>query len=125
MPDNDFLLEYIDFESDPSGDPLAGLFDLPNPDVAAEPTSTPVYTVELGPVTLTVIKVDFGGRDSYQVYAIDDESWSLVGYFGLFTDALLELRTWRRFAADGHTLQEWLVAHPDGVRVDQSTAVAS
>jgi hypothetical protein len=83
-------------------------------------TSAPVYTVELGPVTATVIEVNHDGRKTFQLYAVSDETWALVGYFGLFTDALLELRAWRRFAAEGHTLQEWLVAHPDGVRVDAS-----
>lgn len=109
----------IDFEADP----LAGLLDLDVPaDVPA--SSLPVHTVELGSVTVTVIRVDLGGRDSFQVYAVSDESWALVSIWGLFVDALREIRLWRLYLADGHSLAEWVAANPDGCRPDVS-AVAS
>jgi hypothetical protein len=90
---------------------------------AGLPTSLPLYAVELGPLTLTVIRVSLHGCDTFQTYAISDESWSLVAICGLYVDAVVEIRRWRRYVADGHTLAHWLATHPDGVRPDQSAIV--
>ncbi len=108
----------IDFELDPFGDPLAGLLDLDVP--ADQPASLPVHTVELDGLTITVIRIDRGGRQNHQLYAIDDTQWCLVAITGLFVDALREIRLWRRYLAEGHTLAQWAAAHPDGCRPDVS-----
>ena len=92
----------INFEFDPFGDPLAGLLDLDVP--ADQPASLPVHTVELDGLTITVIRIDRGGRQNHQLYAIDDTGWYLVADAqGLFVDALREIRLWRRYLAEGHT----------------------
>ncbi len=108
----------IDYEIDPFGDPLAGLLDL---DVAAPAvmSSLPVYTLELEGLTLAVIRVDHGtGRESYQTYAVDDSQWAMVAMAGLYVDALLQARAFRRYLAQGGSLGAWIAANPDGVRPD-------
>jgi hypothetical protein len=136
---DDFLLGDIDFNDFLSTD---GEFGAGQPDVvdiliaeaAAELgqpahaptlTSIPVHTTELGDaITACVIRVDHNGRDSYQLYCVDDTAWALTGLFGLFVDALAEIRRWRRYVAAGGTLAAFEAAHPDGIRPDAS-AVAS
>jgi hypothetical protein len=81
-------------------------------------TSAPLHTVELRELTMTVIRVDNNGRDTYQLYAVDDTGWALTGIFGLFMDALAELRRWRRYIAAGGTLAAFAAAHPEGIRPD-------
>jgi hypothetical protein len=126
---SDFLLDdvFTDFlATEPDNDGIDRLIAEAAAEVAAgQPaaptlTSAPVYTVELGPVTATVIEVNHDGRKTFQLYAIDDEQWSLVGLFGLFVDGLAEIRTWRRYLSAGGSLQTWLAEHPDGVRCDVS-----
>lgn len=113
----------IDFEADPFGDPLAGLFDL-DMGVPAAASSLPVHVTELGDtMTACVIRVD-GPNVTHQLYCVDDSTWSLVGVFGLFMDALHEIRQWRRYIAAGGTLAAFTAAHPDGISPERS-AVAS
>jgi hypothetical protein len=127
---SDFLLEDFDVndllaESDDHGgldiiDTLisAAAAELGQP---AALTSIPVHTTELGDtITACVIRVSGTGRDSYQLYAVDDDQWSLVGLFGLFVDSLQEIRRWRRYIAAGGTLAAFAAAHPHGITPDAS-----
>jgi hypothetical protein len=100
--------------------------ELGQPAHAPTLTSIPVHTTELGDaITACVIRIDNGtGRDSYQLYCVDDTGWALTGLFGLFVDALAEIRRWRRYVVAGGTLAAFVAAHPDGIRPDAS-AVAS
>jgi hypothetical protein len=102
------------------GDPLATLLrDLPDLP-AVPPESIPVHTIEVSDaLTMTVIRVTNRGRQSHQLYAVDDQTWALVAIFGLFVDALAEIRRWRRYLAAGGSLREWSAANPDGCRPDQ------
>jgi hypothetical protein len=132
---SDFLLDDIDFNDFLATDgefndcvdiliaEAAAELDQPAPAPAL--TSAPLYTVELGELTMTVIRVDHNGRDTYQVYAVGDETWSMVALFGLFVDALAEIRTWRRYLFAGGSLQTWMARHPHGITPDASAVVAS
>lgn len=81
------------------------------------PTSAPLYTVEVGGgLTLTIIRAPWRQRDSYQLYCCEAENWALTGLFGLYTDALAEVATWRRYLAAGGSLSAWQAEHPDGIQ---------
>lgn len=81
--------------------------------------SWPIYTDALSnDVIGTVIAVEYRGSVAFQLYAVEAGNWSLVGFFGLYVDALAELNNWRRYIAVGGSLQSWMAAHPDGVRAD-------
>jgi hypothetical protein len=82
--------------------------------------SMPLFTTLVGDVALTVIRVTIDGRYRHQCYAIDARTWSLVGIFGLYMDALCELLAWRRYIDDGGTVAAWQLAHPDGVTPERS-----
>jgi hypothetical protein len=83
---------------------------------SAAPTSATLHTVEIGGLLLTVIRAGWRQRDSYQLYACESGNWALVGLFGLYTDALSEIATWRNFVAAGGSLRDWQELHPDGVQ---------
>jgi hypothetical protein len=98
-------------------------FDAPNQDKEAR-RSMPVPTTELDGLTATVIRVDYGGKVGYPLYCVSETTWTLTGIFGLFTDALLELRQWRAYLAEGGSLASWVATHPDGIRPNTTSAVA-
>ncbi len=97
--------------------------------VIAQPTPAAtedvLYTCEVGDLILTVIKVSVDGRVAHQLYAVGvGGQWASVGLFGLFTDALSELATWRAFLGAGGSLERWMADRPEGVRFDRGSVTA-
>jgi hypothetical protein len=82
--------------------------------------SMPLFTTIVGDVALTVIRVTIDGRYRHQLYAIDEQTWSLVGIFTLYMDAMSELQRWRRYINTGGTVAAWQLAHPDGIYPERS-----
>jgi hypothetical protein len=82
--------------------------------------SLPVFTTIVGDVALTVIRVTVDRRYRHQVYAIDEGTWSLVGIFALYMDALSELLAWRCYIESGGTVAAWQDAHPNGIYPERS-----
>lgn len=77
-------------------------------------SSIPVWTDWVGGTLFTIILVN-GKRQTFQLYAVDLDTWVMVGLFGLFVDALFDVQQWRIFFAEGKTLADWRKANPDGV----------
>jgi hypothetical protein len=82
--------------------------------------SLPLFSTIVGDVALVVIRVTIDGRYRHQCYAADEHTWSLVGIFGLYMDAMRELLRWRRYIDRGGTVTAWQLAHPDGVYPERS-----
>jgi hypothetical protein len=79
-------------------------------------TSGPVFTTEVGEAILTVLRVRTDGIISHQVYAVTAASWELIGVELLYVDALMAAAGFKKFLAEGGTITDWKVRHPDGVR---------
>ena len=79
-----------------------------------------VTTLASNEVALTVVRVTVDGRYRHQLYAITEGTWSLVGIYGLYTDAMSELLAWRRYLAQGGTVAAWQLTHQDGIYPERS-----
>lgn len=99
-------------------------FDLDVPLKAQFPTgrveSMPLFTERIGCAVITVIRVTHNGRTRHQVYAVTEDTWALVGIFGIYTDAMRDVLRWRRYLNYGGTLADWLLKHQDGVYPERS-----
>ena len=83
--------------------------------------SLPLFTtLASNEVALTVVRVTVDGRYRHQLYAITEGTWSLVGIYGLYTDAMSELLAWRRYLAQGGTVAAWQLTHQDGIYPERS-----
>ena len=83
--------------------------------------SLPLFTtLASNEVALTVVRVTVDGRYRHQLYAITEGTWSLVGIYGLYTDAMSELLVWRRYLAQGGTVAAWQLTHQDGIYPERS-----
>jgi hypothetical protein len=88
--------------------------------------STPIYSMQVGGVTLNVVGVACRGVTQLQLYAAESaQRWELVGIYFTPDDATAALLDWHRYLTGGGTLAAWSKAHPDGVTPNGRTDLMS
>ena len=74
-----------------------------------QPTRTvPVWTDQIGKVTLTLVQVTHGTRTYYQLFAISAGAWLQVGIYGLYPEALAGVQSWQEYLRSGGTVEAWV-----------------
>jgi hypothetical protein len=81
--------------------------------------SMPLFTERVNDAALTIVRVTAQGRTRHQLYAVTEDSWTLVAIFGNYTDALSELLRWRRYLEHGGTVAAWQLTHRDGIHPER------
>ena len=70
--------------------------------------TTPIWTDEIGNVTLTLARLTQGSRTSYQLFAISDGGWQQVGTYWLYPEALAAIQSLQEYLRGGGTVEAWV-----------------
>lgn len=67
-----------------------------------------MWTRQIGNAELALIDVAWRGKSGYQLYAIIDEDWMLLGEFRRYADAWAAVQSWVGYFERGGTAKAWL-----------------
>jgi hypothetical protein len=70
--------------------------------------TTPIWTDQIGTVTLTLLQATHGTRTCYQLCAISAGAWLQVGMYGLYPEALAGVQSWQEYLRRGGTVEAWV-----------------
>jgi hypothetical protein len=74
-----------------------------------QPTPTiPIWTDQIGIVTLSLAQLTQGGRTSYQLFAVEGGRWLQVGAYWLYPQALAAIQSWQHYLHNGGTVEAWV-----------------
>src|SRR5258705_8982468 len=70
--------------------------------------TTPIWTEQIGTVTLTLAQLTQGSRTSYQLFAVAGGGWLQVGAYWLYPEAQAVIQSWQEYLRGGGTVEAWV-----------------